>query len=217
MADKYRVTATSLNVREGPSITEKVVGHLKEDDVVKLISKSGDGYWFKIEPPSGGASWADGWASHKFLELVVGDSGPSAEEFPWMPIALAEEGIKEFPGAGDNPRIVDYLRSTTLPAPIASQDETHWCSAFVNWCVERSGFEGTDSAWAKSWATWGKKLATPRRGCIAVFKRGESSGHVAFYLGHTATHVKIFGGNQGDAVKVMNYPKNKLISYRIPG
>ncbi len=214
--EKYRVTAASLNVRQGPSITEKVVGHLKAGDVVKLISKSGDGYWFKIESPAAGNSWADGWTSHKYLELVV-SNGVTSEEFPWMPIALAEAGIKEFPGAGDNPRIVDYLRSTTLPPPMASEDETHWCSAFVNWCVERSGFEGTDSAWAKSWATWGKKLTTPRRGCVAVFKRGTSSGHVAFYLGHTATSVSIFGGNQGDAVKVITYPKSKLIGYRIPG
>ena len=216
MPEKYRVTATSLNVRKGPSITEKVIGNLKLGDVVKLISKSGDGYWYKIESPNAGGSWSDGWASHKWLELVVGGSTTS-EEFSWFPIALAEEGIKEFPGSGDNPRIVEYLKSTNLSAPLASQDETHWCSAFVNWCVERSGYEGTDSAWAKSWATWGKKLTTPRRGCIAVFNRGTDSGHVAFYLGHTATQVKIFGGNQGNAVKVINYPKSKLIGYRIPG
>lgn len=215
--EKYRVTATSLNVRQGPSITEKVIGYLKSGDVVNLVSKSGDGYWYRVTNPNAGGSWTEGWASHKFLELVVGTTGAGAEEFPWMPIALAEEGVKEFPGAGDNPRIVDYLRSTTLPAPIASQDETPWCSAFVNWCVERSGFEGSDSAWAKSWANWGKKLTTPRRGCIAVFNRGTNSGHVAFFLGQTATHVKIFGGNQGDAVKVMNYPKSKLIGYRVPG
>ena len=217
MPDKYRVTTTALNVRKGPSITEAVIGHLKLDDVVKFIDKSGDGYWYKVENPDAAGKWANGWASHKFLELVVPGSANTNEEFPWMPIAIAEKGVKEFPGAGDNPRIVDYLKSTSLPAPSASQDETPWCSAFVNWCMERSGYEGTDSAWAKSWANWGKKLTTPRRGCIAVFNRGANSGHVAFFLGQSATQVEILGGNQGDEVKVIKYPKSKLIGYRIPG
>lgn len=208
MSEKYRVTATNLNVRQGPSITEKVIDILKKSDVVEFISKSGDGYWFRVKKGS-----LDGWASHKYLELVV-DS--STEEFPWMPIALAEVGVKEFPGNGDNPRIVEYLKSTNLGAPYNSNDETHWCSGFVNWCVERSGFEGTDSAWARGWMNWGKKLTTPRRGCIAVFKREVNSGHVAFYIGETATQIKVLGGNQSNAVNISNYPKSRLLGYRVP-
>ena len=65
MADKYRVTATTLNVREAPSITEKVIGYLHKADTVDLISKSGDGYWFRIK--KGGL---EGWASHKYLKPV---------------------------------------------------------------------------------------------------------------------------------------------------
>ena len=205
MADKYRVTATTLNVREAPSITAKVIGFLHKGDKVAPISKSGDGYWFRIKLAD-----KEGWASHKYLELVVPAAG-TAEEFPWMPIALAEEGIKEFPGNGDNPRVVEYLKSTNLDAPSAANDETPWCSAFANWCVERSGFEGTDSAWARSWANWGKKLTNPRRGCIVVFKRppNPASGHVAFYVGQTATQIKVLGGNQSDAVNISSYPKEE--------
>ncbi|MEO6589793.1 MAG: SH3 domain-containing C40 family peptidase [Pyrinomonadaceae bacterium] len=205
--EKYRVTATSLNVRKAPSITDKVIGFFQKADVVELISKSGDGYWFKVKGKD-----CEGWASHKYLELVTKET---KEEFSWMPIALAEQGVKEFPGSGDNPRIVEYLKSTTLPAPFNSNDETAWCSCFVNWCVERSGFEGTDSAWARGWLNWGKKLAKPRRGCIVVFKREVNSGHVAFYVGETATHVKVLGGNQSNAVNINNYPKSRLLGYRI--
>jgi len=82
MPEKYRVTATTLNVRQGPSITEKIIGILQKSDAVELISKSGDGYWFKVKNDS-----IEGWASHKYLELVVPDSG-IAEVFSWMPIAL---------------------------------------------------------------------------------------------------------------------------------
>lgn len=211
MANKYRVTAASLNVREIPSITGKVVSHLHKNDNVELVSKSGDGYWFRVKQDSAEL----GWVSHKYLELVV--SPPqSNENFAWMLIALAEEGIKEFPGNGDNPRIVEYLKSTNLSAPFNANDETAWCSAFVNWCVERSGFEGTDSAWARSWLNWGKKINTPQRGCIVVFKRDVSSGHVAFYIGETATQIKVLGGNQSNAVDITNYPKSRLLGYRVP-
>ena len=40
--------------------------------------------------------------------------------------ALKEIGTRETPGAGDNPRIVEYHKSTTLPAQYANEDETPW-------------------------------------------------------------------------------------------
>lgn len=211
MPAQYNVTATMLNVREAPSVTAKPVGFLKLGDVVTEVSRSGDGYWLKIT-----TSKLDGWVSHKFLAAVV-PASPAGKTFPWMPIALAEQGVKEFPGSGDNPRIVEYLHSTTLDPSSASNDETFWCSAFVNWCVERAGLEGTDSAWARSWLNWGKKIDVPKPGCIVVFKRDANSGHVAFYIGETATKIKVLGGNQSDAVNISEYKKSDLLGYRVPG
>jgi uncharacterized protein (TIGR02594 family) len=212
MSEKYRVVATALNVREMPSITAKVIGFLHKPEIVEPISRSGDGYWFRIKLAD-----KEGWVSHKYLQLEVTGSD-AAEEFPWMPIAFSEEGVKEFPGTGDNPRVVEYLRSTNLTAPYNSNDETPWCSAFVNWCIERSGFEGTDSAWARSWTNWGKKINNGRRGCIVVFTRppDPGSGHVAFYVSETPTQIKVLGGNQSDAVKISTYPKSRLLGYRVP-
>lgn len=206
----YRVTASALNVRASPSINGSVLFHLARDQVVEYISTSGDGYWLKIRTPD-----CEGWCSHKYLTPVSASSAD--EEFAWMPIALAEVGVREFPGDRDNPRVVEYLQSTSLKAPMNNNDETHWCSAFVNWCVERAGFEGTDSAWARSWLNWGKPLATPRRGCIVVFTRGAASGHVAFHVSSTATTVKVLGGNQSDAVNIARFPKSRVLGYRQPG
>jgi uncharacterized protein (TIGR02594 family) len=208
---EYRVVASALNVREAPSITASVVGHLHEGDIVQHISTSGDGYWLKIKKDV-----LEGWSSHKYLTSVVPGNG-SVEEFPWIPIALAELGVKEYPGDRDNPRIVEYLKSTNLGAPYNSNDETYWCSAFVNWCIERSGYEGTDSAWARSWLNWGQKVETPRRGCVVVFSREANSGHVAFYVGETPTEIQVLGGNQSDEVNTSNYPKSRVLGYRLPG
>lgn len=206
---KYRVTANSLNVRESPNLSGSIIGNLNRDDVVNYISTSGDGYWIKIKKDS-----LEGWASHKYLSLIPATL--TTEEFGWMPIAIAEMGVKEYSGAADNPRIVQYLKSTTLGGTASSQDETPWCSAFANWCVEQSGYAGTDSAWARSWLNWGQKTTTPKRGCIVVFSRNGGGGHVAFYIGETANAIKVLGGNQSNEVRISEYPKDRFLGYRIP-
>ncbi len=205
----YEVTAEGLNVREEPSIHGKIIRVLTKGNQVELISVSGDDYWYKVQTPAGPI----GWASHKYLRKLV--TAPESD-FPWLAIALAEKGTHEFPGNADNPRVVEYLHSTNLGTPSWNEDETPWCSAFVNWCVEKSGYEGTDSAWAKSWLTWGKPVKKPVVGCIAVFTR-ESGGHVGFYMGETKTKVRVLGGNQSDEVNESPQDKSRLLGYRLPG
>lgn len=208
----YKVTATALNVREAPSITAPPRGHLHKDDTVRYISTSGDGYWIKIR-----STLLEGWASHKYLAEAQDSEGDEEAAFPWLAVAIAELGVKEFPGNGDNPRIIDYLRSTTLEAPSNANDETPWCSAFVNWCVERSGYEGTDSAWARSWLNWGTETSRPVKGCITVFERGAQSGHVGFFVRKTGSKIVVLGGNQSDEVNESKYLVSKLLGYRLPG
>jgi uncharacterized protein (TIGR02594 family) len=188
----YRVVAEALNVRAEPRIPGTIVGTLRRDERIKLVSVSGDGYWYKIL----GSRGLSGWSSHKFLAPVIA-------------------GGAVVPGDGDNPRIVEYLQSTTLEAPMRNNDETAWCSAFVNWCVERAGYEGTDSAWAKSWLNWGKAIPKPRRGCVVILTR-EGGGHVGFYMGGTKTTITVLGGNQSDEVNQSNRPKADLLGFRLP-
>lgn len=212
----YRVTAINLNVRQGPSITAKVNDVLPGGTVVELLDVSGDQYWYKVSYKIGEQRRAVGWASHKYLQLVDPHANEREDDPPWLTIAFRELGVKEFPGVADNPRIVDYHRSTSLPAPLSSNDETHWCSSFVNWSMERAGFEGTNSAWARSWETWGLPLDIPRRGCIAVYTR-PGGGHVAFYIETVGGKVKHLGGNQGDAVTIASPEReHKLLGYRWP-
>ncbi len=139
---------------------------------------------------------------------------------PWFDMAKRELGTSERSGtARNNPRILEYHASTTLPGNLARIDETAWCSSFVNWCISRVGIKGTNSARARSWQNWGRKLSDPVPGCITVFSRpsaGPQSGHVAFYVSETATHIKVLGGNQSNQVKESNYPKSRLIGYRWP-
>ena len=83
--------------------------------------------------------------------------------------------------------------------------------------MERAGFEGTDSAWARSWLHWGREIAQPKRGCIAVLARSEGAGHVGFYLSTIGAEIELLGGNQKDAVNVGRFPRAQVLGYRLPG
>ena len=150
---------------------------------------------------------------------VVRLEEPVNGSVPWYRIAEREfaDGVTEIRGRRDNPRIIEYHASTSLKA---SNDETAWCSSFVNWCVSQAGLTGTNSAAARSWLDWsgGKVINTPVEGCIAVLRRVTKpwQGHVGFFVKQSATRVTLLGGNQGDAVTRRSYARDRVISYIMP-
>ncbi len=131
-----------------------------------------------------------------------------------LDICQGELNVTEIKGRKDNPRIIEYHRATSLKA---SDDETPWCAAFVNWTLAQAGARGTGSAAARSFLKWGTRLDEPRIGCIVVFKRGKHSwqGHVGFYMGRNSKgDVLCLGGNQRDQVCVESYSSDKVLGYR---
>lgn len=140
---------------------------------------------------------------------------------PWLKIAQKEKGVKEVPGSGDNPRIVEYLKATTLPAPDNRNDETSWCAAFVTWCLEQAKVKSTKSAWARSYLKWGRELKEEDSieewlGCVCVLERGPTYGHVGFLVDWDDDRVKLLGGNQGDAVSEAWFPNERILAFRVP-
>ncbi len=138
-------------------------------------------------------------------------------EPPWMAIARREIGQKEIPGAEDNPRIQEYLRTTPL-RDTQIVDETPWCSAFVNWCCKQSGVLMSNSAAARSWLKVGEACQL-QLGAIVVLFRGDPKGwqgHVGFVAGWNHKSVKILGGNQANAVSEKWYPRSRVLDYRWP-
>jgi uncharacterized protein (TIGR02594 family) len=212
---KFRVIATSLNVRRKPNTASEIVGKLSKDAVVEPLDLSLDEKWFFVQMNVAGKQ-LEGWIFKDFLVPEEPTPVAAASETPkWLEIAMREIGVQEVPGPGDNPRVLEYHQTTTLKA---TDDAVAWCSSFVNWCMKQAGIQGSGSAAARSWLTWGKKLDGPRNGCIAVLKRGNNpnNGHVAFYVGETNSTISLLGGNQGDQVKVSAFPKTMVLSYRWP-
>ncbi len=140
----------------------------------------------------------------------------------WLDIAEGEFGVSANTVAGkDNARIIEYHSTTTLKA---TNDETPWCSSFVNWVVIQSGKKGTNSAAAASWKTWGTEVKKPKKGCIILIKKKVANAtgttgtgnHVGFYISESPGFVYIIGGNQNDRVGHWNVDTSKweVLSYR---
>ena len=141
-----------------------------------------------------------------------------ADDPPWLKIAFEEldDGVIRTPGPAATDQIVDYLEATTVGSPLNQTDATYWCSAFCVWVMERAGYKSTKSAWARHWLDWGQEIDNaPERGAITVFRRG-TGGHVGFYLSHTDGTIRVLGGNQGNAVSIVNQDRSDFLGYRWP-
>lgn len=229
------ITASILNVREHPHRDARVLVKLPRDFRVARLEVSPDGEWFQVRASTRDGA-VDGWIAMQYAAPVAGEpTSPSvatvpladatpktaptasadAGDVPWLRIAYGEIGVLEYAGEKNNPRIVEYHQATTYRA---KDDETPWCSAFVNWCMRQVGIKGSGEANARSWLTWGRKIDAPVHGCIVVLKRGTSptSGHVGFYIETHGENVVVLGGNQSNTVKLSNYPGADVLGYRLP-
>jgi len=212
----YRVISTALNMREGPAQSSPIVATLAKYKVLEQSDVSEDSSWYRVRTTLQ-ERVSEGWVAARYVAPLPFPIELSASA-PWLVVAEKEIGVSEVPGtANDNPRIVDYLETT--PA-VEAVDAVPWCSAYVNWCVERAGLNGTKNARARSWVEWGAALPldAPRQGCITVLKRGTnpSQGHVGFYVATKEAGLALLGGNQGDRVTVASFPADRLLAYRWP-
>ena len=137
------------------------------------------------------------------------------EELPWISIAKGELGIKENTSKSEhNPRVIEYHSTTTGKF---QDDETPWCSSFVNWVITQAGLKGTNSARAASWKDWGQKLDKPAYGCIGVIVRANGTGHVTFIVGKLDNKKLVgLGGNQANSVKYSEYSTNNFKAFVYP-
>lgn len=132
---------------------------------------------------------------------------------PWLTEARKWLGLKEAPGAANNPAIVAMYKDAGQGG--VKQDSVPWCAAFVGAMLKRVGLKGTGTLWALDYSKWGQRLKEPVLGAIATKKR-DGGGHVGFVVAANKTTVWLLGGNQNDAVNVARYPRSAIYSYALP-
>lgn len=134
-----------------------------------------------------------------------------------LKIAFAELGTTEIKGTKHNPRILAYAIETGMTW--VNDDETPWCSIFVNWVCKQAKLPMSNMANARSWVQVGETTKTPLPGDVVVFWRGSINsweGHVGFFLGFSNDLSKVFciGGNQGNAVSIEEFGSEKVLRFQ---
>lgn len=154
------------------------------------------------------------------VRRAITTSGPRLEPV-WVIESRRWIGEAEVPGKGSNPRLLKAIQA--VGAKVLginyTDDDSAWCGAIMAvWLGQTLPSEPLPSiaVRASSWSSFGVKLETPALGAIMVFSR-KGGGHVGLYLGETATHYVILGGNQGNRVSIMTRAKgNDLQAMRWP-
>lgn len=153
---------------------------------------------------------------HELTHLAqTGTVGMS--EVKWLQIARSDLGIEEIAGPKANPRIMQYYRAAG--ANWAKDDAVPWCGAAMAAWVSSAGYPvPAEAARARAWLDWGTPLEQPRKGAVAILKRGSdpNAGHVCLYLEDRGDRILVIGGNQGDAVSITSFPKRDVLGYRWP-
>ena len=134
---------------------------------------------------------------------------------PWINAANLKLGEKEIPGPKHNNWIAaGWAR---LGAPWFNDDETPWCGFFVAWALKEAGLTYPKNfASAASFKNYG--IACHEQfGAIGVKSR-LGGNHVFFIVGETPDkfYYKALGGNQSNAVNIMDVLKSSVTHIRWP-
>jgi uncharacterized protein (TIGR02594 family) len=133
-------------------------------------------------------------------------------------IAAAEIGTTEVVGAGSNERILTYAKEVGFDSWY-HDDDTPWCSLFLNWVAHSAGADRSKDGRAASWSSIGQAVSSPKIGDVVLLTSkagGTKVTHVGLYTGHSADgkRVHVLGGNQSNMVNIAGFPLNLLVGYR---
>jgi uncharacterized protein (TIGR02594 family) len=91
-----------------------------------------------------------------------------------------------------------------------------WCARFMNMVLQHSGYHGTGSDLARSFASYGQRVSGPQVGAIAVMGR-RGGGHVGIITGIDAEGNPIMiSGNNGNRVREAPISRNRIYAYVMP-
>lgn len=133
-------------------------------------------------------------------------------------IALSQFGVTETLGDKHSKIILNYFKE--IGKQWVTNDETAWCSAFVNWVALKANKSQSGKLTARSWLKVGTPTEYPELGDVVVFWRESKKswkGHVGFFIGYSQDkkHIYCLGGNQNNQVNIKAYPSYRLLGFRI--
>ena len=133
-----------------------------------------------------------------------------------LALAASYIGLKEIVGKDNNPIILDMFAE--VGHSWVKDDETSWCSCFINFIAKKSEANISGKLDARSWLNVGIATQYPEPGDIVVFwreKKESWKGHVGLFIGYTINgDVYCLGGNQNNEVNISVYSRIRLLGFR---
>src|SRR5574343_407883 len=117
--------------------------------------------------------------------------------------ALSLYGTKGIQGNNHNKDILSFFNKSGHIE--IKDDETPWCSAFLNAVCNDLNLPKTGLLNARSWLNVGKSVVSPSIGNIVIFWRESPTswkGHVAIYIKEDSDYIWCLGGNQNNEVNI---------------
>jgi uncharacterized protein (TIGR02594 family) len=151
-------------------------------------------------------------------QLTSASSGDAA----WLATQLHQTHFEKQSDASINDSY-NYARSETGPAqvlPVAQHyrgtnptgQSSAWCAVFANMVLKRTGYHGTNSAAAVSFARYGHPAAGPAPGVIAVWPH-----HVGFVVSSDGPgRIRVVSGNHNHRVEESTYSTRSVMAFRYP-
>ena len=135
--------------------------------------------------------------------------------------ALQYMGIKEVPGKGSNPVIIDMAKGLGIQ-DIYTDDDMSWCALFINHLIRitgkpilQIGHDPYNYLRAKYMVNWGVNVAKgdEKLGDVLIFDR-EGGGHVGLLIAQSGATYHVLGGNQSNSVTITEISKARLLGVR---
>jgi uncharacterized protein (TIGR02594 family) len=92
-----------------------------------------------------------------------------------------------------------------------------WCARFMNMVLQHTGYRGTGSDMARSFASYGHRVSGPQVGAIAVMGRRGGGGHVGVISGiDSRGNPIVVSGNYGHRVREAPISRGRIYAYVVP-
>lgn len=113
------------------------------------------------------------------------------------------------------PRILEYAKESGFDVV---DDETAWCSIFINWCAIKAGLKRSGAKDARSWLKTGKSTNFENAHIVVYWRESKESwkGHVGIPVSFNKDKSVIYtlGGNQSNMVCIKGYGSDRFLDFR---
>ena len=122
--ERYRVTATRLNVREGPGTTFRIVGSVSQNEIVFVIGSNPDGTWKNIRRSDG----LIGWVSSRYITPAPlpppPPPPPTGEVGDWYRVTATRLNVRENPNTAA--RILGTIPQNEVVQSLSTNADQSW-------------------------------------------------------------------------------------------